>query len=66
MWVLVSHGGKIIGDPAKSESAMAKRLGISRQFLNKQLKKRKKLFHIQGNSGFSPEANGIFRSGTRI
>ena len=28
MWVLVSHGDKIIGEPAKSESAIAKRLGV--------------------------------------
>ena len=47
MWVLVSHGGKIVGEPAKSESEIAKRLGLSRQFLNRQLKKGKNGFLFQ-------------------
>ena len=50
MWVLVSHGDKIIGEPTKSESAMAKKLGVSRQFLNKQLKKGKNGFIFQGKA----------------
>ena len=50
MWVLVSHGDKIIGEPAKSESAIAKRLGVSRQFLNKQLKKGKNCFVFKGTA----------------
>ena len=50
MWVLVSHGDKIIGEPANSESEIAKRLGISRQFLNKQLKKGKNCFIFQGTA----------------
>ena len=47
MWVLVSFG-KIVGDSVKSESAIAKRLGISRQYLNKQLKKGKNHFMFRG------------------
>ena len=50
MWVLVSSGGKIVGEPTKSESAMAKRLGLSRQFLNRQLKKGKNGFIFQGKA----------------
>ena len=41
----VSFTGRCnIGEPAKSESAIAKRLGVSQQFLNKQLKKGKNCF----------------------
>ena len=48
MWVLVSFSGKTIGEPVKSEAALAKKLGFSQQYINRQLKKGKNLFNFEG------------------
>ena len=47
MWVLFS-GGKVIGEPAKSEAEIARRLGFSRQYLNRKLKKKESAFLFKG------------------
>ena len=49
MWVLESISGEVVGGPFKSEAALAKKLGLSQQYVNRQIKKYEfLLFHLEG------------------
>ena len=48
MWVLESFSKVVVGGPFKSEAEMAKKLGVSQQYVNRQLKKHDFLFHLDG------------------
>ena len=49
MWVLESLG-EVVAGPFKSEAALAKKLGVSQQYVNRQLKKHEFLFHLDGKN----------------
>ena len=48
MWVLESSGKVVVAGPFKSEAEMAKKLGVSQQYVNRQLKKYNFLFYLDG------------------
>ena len=48
MWVLESLSKVVVGGPFKSETEMAKKLGVSQQYVNRQLKKYNFLFYLEG------------------
>ena len=53
MWVLESLSKVVVGGPFKSEAEMAKKLGVSQQYVNRQLKKYNFLFYLDGKTDFS-------------
>ena len=48
MWVLKSFSKEVVGGPFKSEAEMAKKIGVSQQYVNRQLKKFNFLFYLDG------------------
>ena len=48
MWVLKSFSKEVVAGPFKSEAEMAKKLGVSQQYVNRQLKKYNFLFYLDG------------------
>ena len=48
MWVLKSISGVVVAGPFKSEAEMAKKLGVSQQYVNRQIRKGNLLFHLDG------------------
>ena len=48
MWVLESSEKVVVAGPFKSEAEMAKKLGVSQQYVNRQLKKYNFLFYLDG------------------
>ena len=48
MWVLKSFSKVVVAGPFKSEAAMARKLGLSQQYVNRQIRKCNFLFHLDG------------------
>ena len=48
MWVLKSLSKAVVAGPFKSEAAMARKLGVSQQYVNRQIQKYNFLFHLDG------------------
>ena len=48
MWVLKSFSNVVVAGPFKSEAEMAKKLGVSQQYVNRKLSKSDILFHLDG------------------
>ena len=46
MWVLKSLSKVVVAGPFKSEAEMARKLGVSQQYINRQLRKYNFLFHL--------------------
>ena len=48
MWVLESLSKAVVAGPFKSEAEMARKLGLSQQYVNRQIRKGNFLFHLDG------------------
>ena len=48
MWVLESFGGVVVAGPFKSEAEMAKKLGLSQQYVNRQIRNCNFRFRLDG------------------
>ena len=48
MWVLESLSKVVVAGPFKSEAALARKLGLSQQYVNRQIRKCNFLFHLDG------------------
>ena len=48
MWVLESFSKVVVAGPFKSEAAMARKLGLSQQYVNRQIRKGKAVFNFEG------------------
>ena len=48
MWLLESSSHVLVAGPFKSQAEMAKKLGVSQQYVNRQIKQNKFLFHLDG------------------
>ena len=49
MWVLESFS-KVVAGPFKSQAEMAKKLGVSQQYVNRQIRKHNFRFHLDGQT----------------
>ena len=50
MWVLKSFSNVIVAGPFKSEAEMARKLGVSQQYVNRKIKKREFRFRLDGRN----------------
>ena len=48
MWVLISFSKVVVAGPFKSEAAMARKLGVSQQYVNRKIRKREFRFRLDG------------------
>ena len=48
MWVLKSFSKVVVAGPFKSQTEMAKKLGVSHQYVNRQIKQNKFIFQLDG------------------
>ena len=48
MWVLKSFSNVIVAGPFKSEAEMARKLGVSQQYVNRKIRKREFRFRLDG------------------
>ena len=48
MWVLESFSRVVVAGPFKSQAEMAKKLGVSQQYVNRKIRKRNFVFHLDG------------------
>ena len=64
MWVLESLSHVVVAGPFKSEAEMARKLGVSQQFVNRQLKQIKLRFIFDGRPVIARRAAG-FAAGTK-
>ena len=48
MWVLKSFSKNVVAGPFKSQAEMARKLGVSQQYVNRQIQKCNFLFHLDG------------------
>ena len=48
MWLLESLSHVLVAGPFKSQAEMAKKLGVSQQYVNRQIKQNKFIFHLDG------------------
>ena len=48
MWVLKSFSKDVVAGPFKSQTEMAKKLGLSHQYVNRQIRKGNFLFTLDG------------------
>ena len=48
MWVLESFSRVVVAGPFKSQAEMAKKLGVSQQYVNRQINNSNFLFHLDG------------------
>ena len=48
MWVLESFGGVVVAGPFKSEAEMAKKIGLSQQYVNRQIRNCNFRFRLDG------------------
>ena len=48
MWVLESFSRVVVAGPFKSEAEMARKLGLSQQYVNRQIRKGKAVFNFEG------------------
>ena len=49
MWVLKSFSKDVVAGPFKSQAEMARKLGVSQQYVNRQIQKCNFLFHLDGH-----------------
>ena len=64
MWVLKSLSKVVVAGPFKSEAEMARKLGVSQQYVNRQLRKYNFLFHLDGEKVVAHRAPA-FMAGTK-
>ena len=64
MWVLKSLSKVVVAGPFKSEAEMARKLGVSQQYVNRQLRKYNFLFHLDGKKVVAHRAPA-FMAGTK-
>ena len=64
MWVLVSFSNVVVAGPFKSEAEMARKLGVSQQYVNRKICKSDILFHLDGQKVNARRVPG-FLAGTK-
>ena len=64
MWVLESFSKVIVAGPFKSEAEMARKLGVSQQYVNRKICKSDILFHLNGQKVNARRVPG-FLAGTK-
>ena len=64
MWVLESFGGVVVAGPFKSEAEMAKKLGLSQQYVNRQISNGNLRFRLDGRNVLARRA-WAFLAGTK-
>ena len=53
MWVLKSFSKVVVAGPFKSEAEMAKKLGVSQQYVNRKVRTHRGVFHLDGKKVFA-------------
>ena len=66
MWVLESFSRVVAAGPFKSEAEMAKKLGVSQQYVNQQIRKGKAVFNFEGEKVIATRETKFVASGTKI
>ena len=64
MWVLESFSKAVVAGPFKSEAEMARKLGVSQQYVNRQLKQMNLRFNLDGRTVIARRVPG-FAAGTK-
>ena len=65
MWVLKSLSKAVVAGPFKSEAAMARKLGVSQQYVNRQIQKYNFLFHLDGEKVLAVREKDFVGGGKR-
>ena len=66
MWFLKSLSKVVVAGPFKSEAEMAKKLGVSQQFVNRKIRKHDRLFHLDGKRVIAIQEANFVACGTNI
>ena len=64
MWLLESFSRVVVAGPFRSEAAMAKKLGVSQQSVNQQIRKGKAVFNFEGEKVIATRETKFVASGT--
>ena len=56
----------VVAGPFKSEAAMAKKLGVSQQYVNRKIRKNERVFHLDGEKVIASRETKFVASGTNI
>ena len=65
MWLLESLSHVLVAGPFKSQAEMAKKLGVSQQYVNRQIKKNKFIFHLDGQQVIARRGKEFVGGGKR-
>ena len=66
MWLLKSFSKVVVAGPFKSEAEMAKKLGVSQQYVNRKIRKNERVFHLDGEKVIAFRETKFVASGTNI
>ena len=65
MWVLESFGGVVVAGPFKSQAEMAKKLGLSQQYVNRQISNGILRFRLDGRDVLARRQKEFVRGGKK-
>ena len=66
MWVLKSFSKVVVAGPFKSEAEMAKKLGVSQQYVNRKIRKHDRVFSLDGKRVIAIQEANFVACGTNI
>ena len=66
MWFLKSFSKVVVAGPFKSEAEMAKKLGVSQQFVNRKIRKHDRVFSLDGKRVIAIQEANFVACGTNI
>ena len=66
MWLLKSFSKVVVAGPFKSEAEMAKKLGVSQQFVNRKIRNHDRLFSFDGKQVIAIQEANFIACGTNI
>ena len=65
MWLLISFSKVVVAGPFKSQAEMAKRLGVSQQYVNRKIRKGEFSFQLDGKPVIAREHNDFVGGGKK-
>ena len=66
MWLLESFFKVVVAGPFKSEAEMARKLGVSQQYVNRKIRNNDRVFHLDGEKVIASREPKFVASGTNI
>ena len=66
MWVLESFSRVVVAGPFKSEAALARKLGVSQQYVNRKIRTNERVFYLDGEKVIATRETKFVASGTNI